>query len=51
MNDALEAQRERRPAVKKISTVAIQGMQIFKENQLTIGLDLGDRSQPLLHFE
>jgi transposase len=43
MNDALEAQRERRPAVKKISTVAIQGIQIFKENQLTIGLDLGDR--------
>jgi len=43
MNDALEAQRERRPAVKKISTVAIQRIQIFKENQLTIGLDLGDR--------
>ena len=29
--------------MKKISTVAIQGIQIFKENQLTIGLDLGDR--------
>jgi hypothetical protein len=29
--------------VKKISTVAMQGIQIFKENQLTIGLDLGDR--------
>ncbi len=47
MNDALEAQRERRPAVKKISTVAMEGMQILKENQLTIGLDLGDRSS---HF-
>jgi transposase len=30
--------------MKKISTVAIEGMQIFKENQLTIGLDLGDRT-------
>jgi transposase len=29
--------------MKKISTVVIEGMQIFKENQLTIGLDLGDR--------
>jgi hypothetical protein len=44
MNDALEAQRETRPAVKKISTVAIEGIQIFKENQLTVGLDLGDRT-------
>jgi transposase len=42
MNDALEAQR--RPAMKKISTVAIERIQIFKQNQLTIGLDLGDRS-------
>jgi len=30
--------------VKKISTVAMEGIQIFKENQLTIGLDLGDRT-------
>ena len=30
--------------MKKISTVAIEGMQIFKPNQLTIGLDLGDRT-------
>jgi transposase len=30
--------------MKKISTVALEGMQIFKENQLTIGLDLGDRA-------
>ncbi|HWO29107.1 MAG TPA: hypothetical protein VNO32_09945, partial [Candidatus Acidoferrum sp.] len=29
--------------MKKISTVVIEGMQIFKENHLTIGLDLGDR--------
>jgi hypothetical protein len=27
----------------KISTVAIETMEIFKEHQLTIGLDLGDR--------
>jgi transposase len=44
MIDALEAHEKRRPAMKKISTVAIETMQIFKENQLTIGLDLGDRS-------
>jgi transposase len=44
MNDALEAQRERRPAMKKISTVAMERMEIFKENQRTIGMDLGDRS-------
>ena len=30
--------------MKKISTVAIERIQIFKENQLTIGLDLGDRT-------
>jgi transposase len=41
MNDALKAQR--RPAMKRISTVAIETMGIFKEHQLTIGLDLGDR--------
>src|ERR1019366_585524 len=35
---------ERRPAVKKISTVATNGNEIFKEPKLTIGLDLGDRS-------
>jgi len=42
MNDALEAQR--RPTMKKISTVEFERIQIFKENQLTIGLDLGDRT-------
>src|SRR3984957_390626 len=40
MNDALEAQR--RPTMKKI--------QIFKEQQLTIGLDLGDRTSHFLVF-
>src|SRR5438445_2470728 len=35
--------RERRPAVKKISTVAKRGNEIFNEPKLTIGLDLGDR--------
>ena len=30
--------------MKKISTVAIGRMQIFKGKQLTIGLDLGDRT-------
>ena len=29
--------------MKKISTVAIETMEVFKEHQLTIGLDLGDR--------
>src|SRR3989449_5876198 len=35
---------ERRPAVKKISTVATNRNKIFKEPKLTIGLDLGDRA-------
>jgi transposase len=35
---------KRRPAVKKNSTVAANGNEIFKEHKLTIGLDLGDRS-------
>jgi transposase len=43
MIDALEAHEKRRPAMKKISTVAIEKIQIFREHQLTIGLDLGDR--------
>jgi transposase len=30
--------------MKKISTVVIEGMPIFKDKQLTIGLDLGDRT-------
>src|SRR5216683_76391 len=36
--------RERRPAVKKLSTVRGRESKIFNEHNLTIGLDLGDRS-------
>src|SRR6202008_3931864 len=35
--------RKRRPAMKKISTVHAFGSEIFKEQKLTIGVDLGDR--------
>src|ERR1700688_3057483 len=35
--------KKRRPAMKKISTVQIFKREIFKEQSLTIGLDLGDR--------
>jgi transposase len=35
---------ERRPAVKKISTVLQRRNEIFKGPELTIGVDLGDRS-------
>jgi transposase len=35
---------ERRPAMKKINTVATNRNRIFKQSQLTIGLDLGDRT-------
>jgi transposase len=38
----LKAQK-RRPAMKKISTVQVFGNEIFKEQKLTIGVDLGDR--------
>ena len=30
--------------MKNSSTLAIEGIEIFKPNQLTIGLDLGDRT-------
>src|SRR3984893_7412392 len=43
-NRRARSTRERRPAVKKISTVATNRNEIFKEPKLTIGLDLGDRS-------
>jgi transposase len=43
MFDVLEAQRKRRPAMQKISTMQTRGKNIFQA-QLTIGLDLGDRS-------
>src|SRR5258708_15510567 len=35
--------KKRRPAMKKTSTVRVNGNMIFKGHQLTIGLDLGDR--------
>src|SRR6201998_151844 len=35
--------KKRRPAMKKISTVHAFGNEIFKEQKLTIGVDLGDR--------
>jgi transposase len=41
MFDVLEAQK-RRPAIKKTSTVRVDGNMIFKGHKLTIGLDLGD---------
>jgi transposase len=43
MIDALEAQLKRRPAMKKTSTVRVNGNMIFKGHKLTIGLDLGDQ--------
>src|SRR5260370_6112007 len=36
--------KKRRPAMKKISSVQIFESEIFKEQRLTIGMDLGDRS-------
>src|ERR1700690_757342 len=42
--DVLEAQIKRRPAMKKISSVAVQQSGNFSQPKLTIGLDLGDRS-------
>src|SRR5258708_29369972 len=35
--------KKRRPAMKKTSTVRVNGNMIFKGHTLTIGLDLGDR--------
>src|ERR1700732_2963512 len=35
--------KKRRPAMKKISTMQVFGNEIFKEQKLTIGVDLGDR--------
>jgi len=34
---------KRRPAMKKVSTVRVNGNMIFKGHKLTIGVDLGDR--------
>jgi transposase len=44
MFDVLEAQGKRRPAMQKSSTTRASGGRILKGRQLTIGLDLGDRS-------
>src|SRR2546422_801247 len=35
--------KKRRPAVKKSSTVQVFGNEVFAEQKLTIGVDLGDR--------
>src|ERR1700687_3463420 len=42
-NRRARSTRERRPAVKKIITVAKNRNEIFRQQQLTIGVDLGDR--------
>src|SRR5712692_10047954 len=42
--DVLEAQIKRRPAMKKVSTVAAKQRRNVSQPKLTIGLDLGDRS-------
>jgi hypothetical protein len=41
--DVLEAQIKRRPAMKKVSTVAAKQSGNFSQPKLTMGLDLGDR--------
>jgi hypothetical protein len=43
--DVLKAQIKRRPAMKKISTAAAKQSRNFSQQNLTIGLDLGDRSR------
>src|SRR5579864_353706 len=42
--DVLEAQIKRRPAMKKVSTVAVRASRKISSQKLTVGLDLGDRS-------
>jgi transposase len=42
MFDVLKGTMKRRPAMKKVSTVRVNGNMIFKGHKLTIGLDLGD---------
>src|SRR6201997_4469458 len=42
--DVLKAQIKRRPAMKKVSTVAGKPSRNISQQQLTIGLDLGDRN-------
>src|SRR5271166_54423 len=42
--DVLKAQIKRRPAMKKVSTVAAKPSKKISQQKLTIGLDLGDRN-------
>src|SRR5437588_5319967 len=42
--DVLKAQIKRRPAMKKVSTVAAKPGKKISQQKLTIGLDLGDRN-------
>src|SRR5512133_3559827 len=42
--DVLEAQIKRRPAMKKVSTVAAKPSKKISQQKLTVGLDLGDRN-------
>src|SRR5579872_537333 len=42
--DVLRAQIKRRPAMKKVSTVAAKQSRNISQQKLTIGLDLGDRN-------
>jgi hypothetical protein len=44
LSTVLEAQIKRRPAMKKVSTVAAKRSRNFSQQKLTIGLDLGDRN-------
>src|ERR1700758_2182933 len=43
--DVLEAQIKRRPAMKKVSTVAAKPSRNLSQQRLTIGLNLGDRNR------
>jgi hypothetical protein len=42
--DVLKAQIKRRPAIKKISTLAAKPSKKISQPKLTVGLDLGDRN-------
>jgi transposase len=42
--DVLKAQIKRRPAMKKVSTVAAKRSKRISQQNLTVGLDLGDRN-------
>src|ERR1700690_1958012 len=42
--DVLKAQIKRRPAMKKVSTVAAKPSKKISQHHCTVGLDLGDRN-------